>query len=254
MFQSVYLLICCSKTFIFIQGRKESFMSVHIEARKGDIAETILLPGDPLRAKYIAENYLENAFCYNNIRGMLGFTGSYQGKKISIQGTGMGIPSIMIYINELIDDYGAKNLIRIGTCGAIQENVQVKDVILAMAASTDSSINAKFQGDFAPAANFELLYEAYQNAKQIMPNIHVGSVLTSDWFYEADTYWNIWKDYGIIAVEMETSALYTVAARKKVKALSILTVSDHIILNQHTSAQEREQTFSQMIKIAFSII
>ncbi|MBA7570290.1 Purine nucleoside phosphorylase DeoD-type [subsurface metagenome] len=170
-------------------------MSIHIGAKKGQIAETVLLPGDPLRAKYLAETYLENPECYNQVRGMLGFTGTYNGKKVSVQGTGMGIPSISIYVHELIVEYGAKRLIRIGTCGALQEDIKLGDVILAQAASTDSSVNRiRFNGgDFAPAASFELLLKAYDAARERGVTVRVGTVLTEDTFYSDDQdFWKIW--------------------------------------------------------------
>lgn len=229
-------------------------MSVHIGAKEGQIAETILLPGDPLRAKYIAETYLENVECYNEVRGMLGFTGTYNGQRISVQGTGMGIPSISIYVHELINSYGVKNLIRIGTCGAYQKDVKIRDVIIAMSASTDSNVNRirfKHDLDYAPTANFELLKAAYDKATEAGMNVKVGPVFTADTFY-TDTM-DIVKtlgDMGILAVEMETAALYTLAAKFGRRALSILTVSDHLLTGEETSAEERQTTFNQMLKIA----
>ena len=228
-------------------------MSIHIGAKENEIASTVLLPGDPLRAKFIAENLLENAVCYNEVRGMYGFTGTYKGKKVSVQGTGMGIPSISIYANELITSYNVKKLIRIGTCGSINADVKVRDVILAMSACTDSSINKiRFEGmDFAPTASFELLKKAYDSAKELNINPKVGSVLTSDTFYgdEADS-WKIWSKFGVQAVEMETAGLYTLAAKYGVEALSILTVSDSLVTGELTTAEERQTTFKQMIEIA----
>ncbi len=233
-------------------------MSIHNEARKGDIAKTVLLPGDPLRAKYIADTFLENPVCYNNVRGMLGFTGSYKGKKISVQGSGMGMPSMSIYAQELIEEYDVENLIRIGTCGTFQENIHCRDVILAQSASTDSQMNKiRFLGnDFAPAANFGLLLKAYQIAREKNIPVHVGNILSSDFFYNddhlGDTFM-VWKKYGTLAVEMETSALYTLAARFNRKALAILTVSDHIIKGEKASSHERQNSFRQMIEIALEL-
>lgn len=230
-------------------------MSAHNEAKMGDIAETVLLPGDPLRAKYIADNFLEDVVCYNKVRNMLGFTGTYKGKRVSVQGTGMGVPSISIYSHELITQYGVKNLIRIGTCGSFNEDIKVRDVILAMTSSTDSSINKnKFNGmDYAPCADFKMLSDAYQIASAKGVNIKAGNILTSDVFYHDlennPTPFKIWADYGVMAVEMETSALYTIAARQKAKALSILTVSDHILTGEETSAEERQTTLHTMIEI-----
>lgn len=203
-------------------------MSAHNEAKMGDIAETVLLPGDPLRAKYIADNFLEDVVCYNKVRNMLGFTGTYKGKRVSVQGTGMGVPSISIYSHELITQYGVKNLIRIGTCGSFNEDIKVRDVILAMTSSTDSSINKnKFNGmDYAPCADFKMLSDAYQIASAKGVNIKAGNILTSDVFYHDlennPTPFKIWADYGVMAVEMETSALYTIAARQKLKHCQFL--------------------------------
>lgn len=232
-------------------------MSVHIGAKKGEIAETVLLPGDPLRAKFIAENILEDAVCYNNVRGMLGYTGTYKGKRVSVQGTGMGVPSILIYANELINEYGVKNLIRIGTCGTIQEDVHIREVILAMTASTTSAINkATFNGaTFTPHANFDLLNKAYNTAQKNGIKVHTGSVLTEDQFYNDDeNHWKLWAKYGILGLEMETAGLYTVALKNKVNALSILTVSDNLITHEITSSEEREKTFTNMVKLALETV
>ncbi|HZG15323.1 MAG TPA: purine-nucleoside phosphorylase [Candidatus Bathyarchaeia archaeon] len=232
-------------------------MSVHINANQGDIAESILLPGDPLRAKYIAENFLEDITCYNEVRGMLGFTGTYKGKRVSVQGTGMGIPSISIYVNELIREYGVKNLVRVGSCGAIQKDIKVRDVILAMTSSTDSNVNRlAFPGfDYAPCANFELLQKAYQVGKEKGLEIRVGNVLSADVFYR-DSMDMVKRlgDHGVLAVEMETTALYTLAAKYNVNALSILTVSDHIFTGEETTAEERQTTFNDMIIMALDAL
>lgn len=228
-------------------------MSIHIGAKEGEIAETILLPGDPLRAKYIAENFLENAKCYNEVRGMLGFTGTYKGHPISVQGTGMGVPSISIYVHELMESYGVQQLIRVGTCGALQKDVRVRDVIIAMSASTDSGANRlRFKGlDFAPTASFDLVKKAYDTAVEKGMKIHVGSVFTSDTFYREDKeIAPLLADYQTLAVEMESSALYTLAAKFNRKALSILTVSDHLLTGEETTAEERQTTFNQMIEVA----
>lgn len=233
-------------------------MSIHIGAKKGEIAETVLLPGDPLRAKYIADTFLENVVLYNNVRGMLGYTGIYKGKRISVQGTGMGVPSISIYVNELIRDYDVQKLMRVGTCGAIQNNIELKDVILAMAASTDSSINKiRFDGmDYSPVADFELLHQAYQYANESGKKVKVGNILTSDIFYNDDYIDNPfqkWTDFGVLAVEMESSALYTLAAKYHRKALTILTVSDHILKGEFCTAEERQTAFTDMMEIALEI-
>jgi purine-nucleoside phosphorylase len=227
-------------------------MSVHIGAKEHEIAETVLLPGDPLRAKYIAETFLEDVFCYNEVRGMLGFTGTYKGERISVQGTGMGVPSISIYINELMNSYGVQQLIRVATCGAIQKDVKVRDVILAMSASTDSQMNRLTFGgvDYAPTANFELLKKAYDTGVEKGLNLRVGSVFTADMFYNDNSELEKWAKYGILGIEMESAALYTLAAKYGRKALSVLTVSDHIITGEETTSEERQTTFNDMIVVA----
>lgn len=229
-------------------------MSTHIGAKKGDIAETILLPGDPLRAKYIAENFLDDPVCYNEVRGMLGFTGTYKNERISVQGTGMGIPSISIYVNELIQEYDVKKLIRVGTCGAIQKDVKVRDVILAQGATTDSQVNRMVFGgiDFAPLADFSLLQNAYQVGIEKNLKLRVGNIFTSDSFYRENSLEFLSKlaDYQVLGVEMEATALYTLAAKFNRQALAILTVSDHILTGEETSAEERQTTFNDMIEVA----
>lgn len=228
-------------------------MSIHIAAKQGDIANTILLPGDPLRAKFVAETFLEDIVCYNEVRGMFGFTGTYKGKRVSVQGTGMGIPSISIYANELITEYGVQNLIRIGTCGAMQEDIHLKDVILAMSASTDSSMNKiRFNNmDFAPTASFPLLLRAYNNAVKADIPVKVGNIFSTDTFYgDNPDDWKHWAEFGVLAVEMEAAALYTLAAKYKVNALAILTVSDSLITHELSTAEERQKTFRKMIEIA----
>ncbi|MCP4659523.1 MAG: purine-nucleoside phosphorylase [bacterium] len=231
-------------------------MSIHIAASVGEIANTVLLPGDPLRAKYVATHLLDNAVCYNKVRGMVGYTGEYQGKRVSIQGTGMGIPSISIYAHELITSYGVKHLIRVGTCGSIQPDIRLRDLLLVIAASTDSQINKlRFQGrDFAPAASFSLLKRAHDVAMEKATPVKVGGVLTADLFYQDDPdYWKIWASYGVLAVEMETAALYTLAAKHGVEALSILTVSDDLIREEKAGSDEREKAFTQMMELALEI-
>lgn len=231
-------------------------MTVHIGAKEGEIADTILLPGDPMRAKFIAENYLENINCYNEVRGMLGFTGEYNGKEISVQGTGMGMPSLSIYANELIRDYGVKNLIRVGSCGAISEDAELRDVILAGGASSNSRMNeVRFDGgDFAPIPSFELLYKAYQIAKDNGVSVKVGNILSSDMFYHANPdHWKKWAEYGVLAIEMESAELYTLAAKYGVNALSILTVSDSLVTGEELPASAREKTFTDMMEIALEL-
>ncbi|MBO0994830.1 purine-nucleoside phosphorylase [Bacillus sp. SD088] len=227
-------------------------MSIHIGAKKGEIADTVLLPGDPLRAKYIAETFLDDVKCYNEVRNMFGYTGTYNGKRISVQGTGMGVPSISIYIEELMQEYGVKNLIRVGTCGAIQKDVQVRDVILAMTASTDSQMNRLTFGgvSYAPTASFSLLKAAYEQTIEQGLNVKVGNVFTADLFYNDNAEHEKWAKYGILAIEMETAALYTLAAKYARNALSVLTVSDHILTGEATSSEERQTTFNDMIHVA----
>ncbi|MGO4182975.1 purine-nucleoside phosphorylase [Paenibacillus sp. TAF43_2] len=232
-------------------------MSVHIAAEQGQIAETILLPGDPLRAKYIADTYLENVICYNEVRGMLGFTGTYKGNRISVQGTGMGVPSISIYVNELIKDYGVKNLVRVGTCGAMQESVHVREVILAQAACTDSSVNHHVFGgyDFSPIGSFSLLKAAYERGIEKGLKLHVGNIFCSDTFYRDDkTIVQRLMDHGVLGVEMETTALYTLAAKYGVNALTILTVSDHLLTGEETTSAERQSTFNDMMEVALETV
>ena len=228
-------------------------MSVHIQAKKGEIAENVLLPGDPLRAKWIAENFLENAVCYNEVRGMLGYTGTYKGRKVSVQATGMGIPSALIYSTELIKEYGVKKLIRVGSAGSYQKDLKVNDVVLAMAASSNSSFNkARFQhADFAPTANFQLFMNAVKFASENNIPFRAGNVLSSDVFYEeSEQTYKKWADYGILCVEMESAGLYTVAARYNVQALSVLTISDSLVTGEHLPAKDREQSFSRMVDLA----
>jgi purine-nucleoside phosphorylase len=228
-------------------------MSIHIGAGKDDIADTILLPGDPLRAKFVAENFLENHTCYNEVRGMYGFTGTYKGRRISVQGSGMGMPSLSIYAHELINDYDVKHLMRIGSCGGMQPHVKVRDVLLALSASTDSGMNRiRFNGmDFAPGASYKLLKTAGDAAADLNIDVKAGNILSSDTFYGDDPdAWKLWSRYGVLAVEMESSALYTLAARFGVHALSLLTVSDDLVTGEKTTSEEREKTFTDMMKLA----
>ena len=231
-------------------------MSIHIGAQPGQIAPTVLLPGDPLRAKAIAETLLEDAFCYNEVRGMLGYTGRYGGKRISVMGSGMGIPTLSIYVNELVAEYGVKTLIRVGTCGAFQPHLKVGDIVLAMTASTDSHVNKlRFGGmDFAPAASFDLLLKAYEVAKERGIDVYVGGMFSGDTFYNDDPdWWKKWAAYGALVCEMETSGLYTLAAKFKVDALSVLTVSDSLVTGESSTAEQREKGFLLMAEIALEI-
>jgi purine-nucleoside phosphorylase len=232
-------------------------LSIHIEAKQGDIAPGILLPGDPLRAKYIAETLLEDAVCFNEVRGMLGYTGRYGGKPVSVMGTGMGIPSVSIYVHELLAEYGVKTLVRVGTCGALLPDLKLGDVVLALTASTDSQANKlRFNGmDYAPAPSFDLLQKAHDVAARQGIPVRVGGVLSGDIFYDDHhEWWKLWAAYGVLAVEMETSGLYTLAAKFKADALSILTVSDSLVTENRATAEQREQGYSAMAKIALEIL
>jgi purine-nucleoside phosphorylase len=233
-------------------------MSVHIDARPGDIAEAVLLPGDPLRAQYIAETFLENAVCYNRVRGMLGFTGTWRGKKVSVQGTGMGVPSASIYIHELVNEFRARKLVRIGTCGALRPDIGLREVIIAQAACTDSSINRRVFGavDFAPIADFGLMKLAHEiGSARSGLKPRVGNVFSSDLFYSDDNaLYEKLARYGVLAVEMETAALYTLSAKFGTQALSLLTVSDSIATGEQTTPMERQTTFNDMIEIALETI
>lgn len=231
-------------------------MSVHIGAKQGDIAETILLPGDPLRAKWIAETFFENPVCFNEVRGMYGYTGTYQGKRVSTMGSGMGIPSISIYANELIKDFGVKNLIRVGSAGSYQKHVKIRDVVLAMAASSTSGVNElRFGGaDYAPTADFGLFLKAVKAAEAKNIPFHAGNVLSSDEFYEDNIEsYKKWSKFGVLCVEMEAAGLYTVAAKHNVNALAILTISDSLVTGEKTTSKERETTFKSMIEIALEL-
>lgn len=231
-------------------------MSVHIGAKKGDIAETILLPGDPLRAKFVAENYLDEPLLYNEVRGMYGYTGRYKGARVSVQGTGMGMPSHAIYVNELFQEYGVQQAIRIGSCGAIQESVAMRELLIAVGASTDSSMNRiRFNGlDFSATASFDLVERAVATAREMGLSFHVGNILSSDSFYQPDPdSWKLWAKYGVLAVEMEANALYTLAAYYERKALALLTVSDHIVRGEELSAQDRQTSFREMMEVALSL-
>jgi len=227
-------------------------MSTHINAPEGAIADAILLPGDPLRAKFIAENFLEDAKCYNEVRGMLGYTGTYKGKRVSVQGTGMGQPSLSIYVQELFQFYNVQKAIRIGTCGSVNKDVHLRDVILANGACTDSSLQNQRFGmlHYAPVPSFELLDKAYHKAKEFGLNVVVGQLASSDRFYDENEYWKLWAKYGVVGIEMEAAELYTLAAQFNRKALAICTVSDHIVTGEVTTAEERQKTFKDMMVLA----
>jgi purine-nucleoside phosphorylase len=229
----------------------------HIAANAGDISDAILLPGDPLRAEFIAQTFLTDVTCYSRVRNMLGFTGTYEGRRVSVQGTGMGMPSITIYVTELMRFYGVKTAIRVGSAGGLQEKVKLRDVVIAMSAHTNSNMTSRyFDGiQFAPTANFELLRAAVDLAGKTDMAWHVGSIFTSDSFYDdnPDTFTLLAK-HGALAVEMECAALYTIAAREQARALCIATVSDHLITHEMASTEERQTGFMAMAKLALDTI
>ena len=228
----------------------------HIGAKYGEIAETVIMAGDPLRAKFMAENFLDDAVQFNNVRGMLGYTGTYKGKRISVMGHGMGGPSIGIYTYELYNFYGVKQIIRVGSAGSIKENLHVGDLVIAMGACTNSNYAAQYElpGTFAPIADFGMLRRAAETCDRLGYRYQVGNVLTSDTFYTENPHNERWINMGVLAVEMEIAILYMNAARSGNKALAICTVSDHIITGEATTAEERQLTFTKMMDVAFSVI
>ena len=232
-------------------------MSIHIAAQKGDIADKILLPGDPLRAKFIAENFLENPVLFNDIRNMFGYTGTYNGERVSVMGTGMGMPSISIYAHELITEYDVKKLIRVGTAGSLSKDVHVRELVLAQAAATTSRIikNDWPEYDLPQIADFDLLEKAYHISKDMGVITHVGNVLSADLFYSDLFDKNIkLGTMGVKAVEMEAAALYYLAAKHQVQALSLMTISDSIVLDEDTTAEEREKTFTDMMRVGLETL
>lgn len=231
-------------------------MSLHINSKKEEIMERVLLPGDPLRAKFIAENYLEDLSLVSTTRNMLAFTGTYKGQALSVMGTGMGIPSMLIYSHELIEEYGAKTLIRIGSCGSYQEDIDLKDLILVQGASTTSSLSTNLgpDGTYSALGDFGLLERAAGLAREKDLSYHVGNILTADVFYDKDPdYWKGWKDLGILGVEMETYGLYVKAAQLGSRALSILTVTDLFHKDAKISSEDRERSLRDMIDLALEI-
>lgn len=230
-------------------------MSVHISAKPGEIADSILLPGDPLRAKWIAENFFEDLVQYNSVRNMFGYTGTVNGKRVSVQGTGMGAPSIGIYAHELFEDYGVQKAIRVGTCGGLPPT-KLRDVVIAISASTDSKINRRTYGDLdvAPSASYELLEKAVTKARELGISHHIGMIASGDLFYDETDSLDHWKKLGVLALEMETNQLYTLAAKFRRRALSIVTVSDMMDGSGHTSSEERESGFRSMVELALAAI
>jgi len=230
----------------------------HINAQKGDFAESVLLPGDPLRAEYIADNFLADARQVTSVRNMLGFTGTYEGTPVSVMGTGMGVPSASIYATELVQEYDVKNLIRIGSCGALSHDVAIRDIVIAIGASTDSNVNrARFGGyDFAAVADYGLLRASADIAAGYDHPVRIGNIFTSDLFYHPDDAGRIEfiQRMGILAVEMEAAGLYGIAAQYGAKALALMTVSDHVLTHEATSAEERQTTFNEMVEIALKTV
>lgn len=228
----------------------------HNSAEKGEIAKTVLMPGDPLRAEFIAKTYLENPICYNKVRGMLGFTGKYKGIEVSVQGSGMGIPSIGIYSYELFNEYDVDNIIRVGTAGGIADNVNLRDIVIAMGACTNSNYAGQFDlpGTYAPTASYTLLSRAVKAAENHNCTYHVGNILSSDTFYDDGNSLAAWQKMNVLAVEMESAALYMNAARAGKNALCILTVSDCPLKGLSTTAEERQTSFTDMMEIALETV
>jgi len=234
-------------------------MSTHIAAAPGEIAPHVLMPGDPLRARWIADTFLEDVHCYSEIRGMYGFTGRYQGELVSVQGSGMGLPSLSIYVNELFREYGVRNVVRVGSCGALTEDLRLRDLVIASGACTDSAMNrVRFEGlDYAPVADYALLRGAHDaaTARGLGPRTRVGLILSTDSFYNPRPELRArMVEYGVLAVEMEASALYTLAAGYRRRALTICTVSDHVVTGEETTAQERQETFADMVEVALDAV
>lgn len=231
-------------------------MTPHIEAAADDYADIVLLPGDPLRAKWIAENFFDDARCVNTVRNCLGFTGTYNGTPVSVQATGMGQPSLSIYVTELLSEYGVKTLVRVGTCGGLNESVEIRDTIIAMTACTDGSMNRAYFGpfDFAPAADFELLRRAVTAAESLGKRHHLGAIVSTDVFY-ADgglAFYDRLRAHGVLGVEMETSALYTLAARHGARALSVCAMTDCLITGKQIDAGERQSTLTDLIELSLT--
>ena len=231
-------------------------MSTHINAaNKGDIAESILLPGDPMRAKFIAETYLNDPKCFNEIRGMYGYTGTYKGVPVSVMGSGMGMPSMGIYSWELITEYDVQNLIRIGTAGSFHEDIKIKDIVIGMSASTDSNYIHAFDvpGTYSPCASWELLSKAKDASEKLDIPFKAGNIVSCDVFYEFGDWWKKWAKMGVMAVEMEAAALYMNAAYNNVNALAMMTISDHFVTGEHSTAEERQESFTDMMELALEI-
>ena len=231
-------------------------MSLHIGAEKGQIAESVLLPGDPLRAKFIAENFLDSPKRYSEIRNMYGYTGTYKGVPVSVQGTGMGMPSMGIYSWELITEYDVKNLIRIGTAGSFNKDIHIGDVVMGIAASTDSNYTHAFDipGNFAPTASWELLTKVRDANEKVGAPLKAGNIVSCDVFYEFGDWWKKWQKMGVLAVEMEAAALYINAAYNNVNALAMMTISDHFVTGERSTTEERQNSFTDMMKLALEAV
>ena len=227
----------------------------HINAEIGAFAKTVLMPGDPLRAKFIAENFLENATLVNNVRGIQGYTGTYKGVPVSVMASGMGMPSIGIYSYELFSFYGVENIIRVGSAGGMQEKIKVRDIVIGMGACTNSNFASQYalNGTFAPIASYKILDTCVDKAKKMGLNYHVGNILSSDTFYSDSSDTISWQKMGVMAVEMEAAALYMTASRLGKNALAICTISDHLLTGEATSSEERQKTFTDMMKLALEV-
>ncbi len=228
-------------------------MSLHIAAKASEVADRVLMPGDPLRAKHMAETFLGEVQQYNHIRNMFGYTGTYKGVRVSIQGSGMGMPSMAIYATELVREFGVKKIIRTGTCGALQEYIHVRDIVIAQAATTDSSMGRNIFGpgiSFAPTGDFRLLEQSVAKARELKVPVYVGNVLSQDRLYDEEIDLKLLSRYGVLAAEMETNALYLIGARYQVQTIGIFTVSNHILTGEETSHEDREMSFDDMAKIA----
>jgi len=228
-------------------------MSIHIGASKGQIAETVLMPGDPLRAKFIAENFLDSPVRYTEIRNMYGYTGTYKGVKVSVQGSGMGMPSMGIYSWDLFTEFGVENIIRVGTAGSFDEDIKIGDIVVALAASTESAYQDSFglHGHYAPTVSFDLLKKVMAAGEENGIKFRAGNTVSTDAFYEADpNWWKTWQSMGVMAVEMEAAALYMNAAYHGKNALALMTISDHFVNGGITTAEEREKTFTDMMKLS----
>ncbi len=233
-----------------------NYPTPHIKAEPGDFGKTVLMPGDPLRSKFIAENFLENAVLVNNVRGVQGYTGTYKGRKVSVMASGMGMPSIGIYSYELFNFFGVENILRVGSAGALHEGIKVRDLVIGMGACTNSNFINQYglPGTFAPAASFELLEEAVRCARERSLNFHVGNILSSDTFYNDDENASlVWAKMGVMAVEMEAAALYCTAARSGKRALAICTISDSIVTGESLDSDARQNSFTDMMEVALDI-